>query len=80
MLSVLVVVAMCMNGASPVSFVLSLFYLCAIQMNPMCVVCAQKTESGPYLWGQGCVDTICTDVCSILTSCRLCLTGTSNHC
>ena len=24
---------------------------------------AQKTESGPHIWGQGCVDTICTDVC-----------------
>ena len=37
---------------------------------------AQKTESGPHLWGQGCVGTMCTDVCSIPTSCRLCLFGT----
>ena len=37
MLSVLGVVE-CMNGASPVRFVLSLFYMCAIQMNPVCVV------------------------------------------
>ena len=29
----------CVNGASPVGFVLSLFYLCAYQMNPGCVVC-----------------------------------------
>ena len=29
----------CVNGASPVRFVLSLFYRCAIQMNPVCVVC-----------------------------------------
>ena len=29
----------CVNGASPVRFVLSLFYLCTFQMNPMCVVC-----------------------------------------
>ena len=29
----------CMNGASPVRFVLSLCYLCAFQMNPVCVVC-----------------------------------------
>ena len=28
----------CMNGASPVRFVLSLFYMCAFQMNPVCVV------------------------------------------
>ena len=28
----------CMNGASPVRFVLSLFYLYAFQMNPVCVV------------------------------------------
>ena len=29
----------CVNGASPVGFVLWLFYLCAFQMNPVCVVC-----------------------------------------
>ena len=29
----------CVRAASPVRFVLSLFYMCAIQMNPMCVVC-----------------------------------------
>ena len=29
----------CVNGAYPVRFVLSLFYLCTFQMNPMCVVC-----------------------------------------
>ena len=28
----------CMNGESPVGFVLSLFYLCAFQMTPVCVV------------------------------------------
>ena len=28
----------CMNGASPVRFVLSLLYMCAYQMNPVCVV------------------------------------------
>ena len=28
----------CMNGASPVRFVLALFYLCVFQMNPVCVV------------------------------------------
>ena len=27
-----------LDGASPGSFVLSLFYLCAFQMNPVCVV------------------------------------------
>ena len=119
----------CVYGASPVRFVLSLFYLCAIQMNPVCVwlhlievcccfICLWQmsqihmtgacVSSGqdlirhpPLLWGaepamrqgatdslpkngigppslgQGCVDTICTDVCSIPTSCRLCLFGTS---
>ena len=29
----------CVNGASPVSVVLSLFYLCAFQMNPVSAVC-----------------------------------------
>ena len=28
----------CMKGASPVRFVLSLFYMCAIQMNPVLCV------------------------------------------
>ena len=28
----------CMNGASPVMFVLSLLYVCAFHMNPVCVV------------------------------------------
>ena len=28
----------CMNGASPVRFVLALLYMCAFQMNPVCVV------------------------------------------
>ena len=27
------------NGAFPVGFVLSLFYLCAFQISPVCVVC-----------------------------------------
>ena len=27
----------CMNGASPVRFVLLLLYMCAFQMNPVCV-------------------------------------------
>ena len=34
----------CVNGASPVRFVLSLFYLCAIQMNPVCVVCMVTSD------------------------------------
>ena len=34
----------CMNGASPVRFVLSLFYMCAIQMNPVCVVCVVTSD------------------------------------
>ena len=29
----------CVNGASPVRFVLSLFYLCVFQINLVCVVC-----------------------------------------
>ena len=36
----------CVNGASPVRFVLSLFYLCAFQMNPVCVVCL--TQHHPH--------------------------------
>ena len=32
------VLCVCMNGASPVMFVLSLLYMCAFQMNPVCVV------------------------------------------
>ena len=27
----------CVNGVSPVRFVLSLLYMCAFQMNPVCV-------------------------------------------
>ena len=34
----------CVYGASPVSFVLSLFYLSAIQMNQMCVVCVVTSD------------------------------------
>ena len=34
----------CMNGASPVRLVLSLFYMCAIQMNPVCVACVVTSE------------------------------------
>ena len=32
------VLCVCVNDASLVMFVLSLFYLCAYQMNPVCVV------------------------------------------
>ena len=34
----------CVNGASPVRFVLSLFYLCAFQINPVCVVCVVTSD------------------------------------
>ena len=35
----------CVNGASPVGCVLYLFfYLCAFQMNPVCVVCVVTSE------------------------------------
>ena len=34
----------CMNGASPVRFILSLFYMCVIQMNPVCVVCVVTSD------------------------------------
>ena len=34
----------CVNGASPVRIVLSLFYLCAFQMNPLCVVCVVTSD------------------------------------
>ena len=34
----------CVNGASPVRFVLSLLYLCAFQMNPVCVVCVVTSD------------------------------------
>ena len=34
----------CVNGASPVRFVLSLFYMCAFQMNPVCVVCVVTSD------------------------------------
>ena len=45
MLGVLgVVVTRCVNGASPVGFILSLFYLCAFQMNPVCVVCVVTSD------------------------------------
>ena len=32
-----VVVTSCVNGTSPVGFVLSLFYLCVFQMKPVCM-------------------------------------------
>ena len=35
-LGVVVTICVCVYGASPVRFVLSLVYLCAIQMNPVC--------------------------------------------
>ena len=41
-----VVVTSCVNGASPVGFVFSLFYLCVFQMNPMCVVCMVTSDRG----------------------------------
>ena len=34
----------CVNGASLVRYVLSLFYLCAFQMNPVCVVCVVTSD------------------------------------
>ena len=122
----------CVYGVSLVRFVLSLFYLCAIQcvlsvwlhliegccfficlrqrsqiyMTGACLfVCVvgpgfdstyptfvrsrashaagsdgwlapKKRNRATIFWGQVCVDTICTDVCSTPTSCRLCLFGT----
>ena len=39
----------------------------------------QKTDLGPHLGWQGCVDTICPDVCNIPTLCRRCLFGTLQH-
>ena len=43
----------CVNGASPVGFVLS-FYLCAFQMNPVCVVTLID------VWSEcGCVFCVC---------------------
>ena len=32
------------NGASPVMFVLSLFYVCTFHMNLMCVVCVVTSD------------------------------------
>ena len=34
----------CVNDASPVGCVLSLFYMCAVQMNPGCVVCVVTSD------------------------------------
>ena len=34
----------CMNGTSPVRFLLSLLYMCAFQMNPVCVVCVVTSD------------------------------------
>ena len=39
----------CVNGASPVRFVLPLFYLCAFQMNQLCVVCVVIFDRGLLL-------------------------------
>ena len=38
----------CMNGASPVRFVLSLVYLCAFQINPVCVVTSEVTNPNDW--------------------------------
>ena len=43
-LGVVVTLCVCVNDASPVRFVLSLFYLCTIQMNPVCVVCVVTSD------------------------------------
>ena len=40
----------CMNGASPVRFVLSLFDLCAFQMNPVCIVYVVTYMTGVCLF------------------------------
>ena len=39
----------CVIGASPVRFVLSLFYLCAFQMNQVCVVCVVTSDGDVFL-------------------------------
>ena len=36
----------CVNGASAVRFVLSMFYPCAFHMNPVCVVCVVTSDWG----------------------------------
>ena len=38
-----------MNGASAVKFVLLLLYMCAFQMNPVCVVCVVTSDRGLFL-------------------------------
>ena len=48
---------------------------CGRERRPTC----PKNGIGPHLWGQGCVDTICTDDCSIPTLCTLCLFGTRHR-
>ena len=42
--SVFSVMCGCMNGASPVRFVLSLLYMWAFQINPVCVVCVVTSD------------------------------------
>ena len=39
----------CMNRASSVRFVLLLFYMCAIQMNPVCVVWVVTSDCGLFI-------------------------------
>ena len=82
----------CVNGPSPVGCVLSLFYLYAFQMNPVCGVCVVgsgfDSRSPAFVWsfhknriwpsyqeGMDEIDTICADVCSSPTSCKLCPFG-----
>ena len=38
------VLCVSVNGASPVRFVLSLFYLCAFHINPVCAVCVVTSD------------------------------------
>ena len=39
-----------MNVASPVGCVLSLFYLCAFIMNPLCIVCVVTSDGCLFLF------------------------------
>ena len=39
----------CVKGTSPVGCVLSLFYLCAFQMKPECVMCVVTSDRGLFI-------------------------------
>ena len=69
----------CVNGAYPARFVLTLFVRSRASQTATAGL-PNKLNRAPISGGRDCVDTICAYICSIPTSCRLCLLGTPTSC